>query len=153
MSSLRRKRRSSNEIGTGRAQAADLQKGENNAVSLEERQNIIVEKLKELNTTVTEAKTSRLRIEADLDQFKKIDPENVDELLRINSVSKIPQVALIREQLLKAETVFAAFKKRYMRVHPKYIEALTSVVNLKESLADASKAADTLTREYEAHGS
>ena len=124
---------------------------ENKAVSLEERQNIIVEKLKELNTTVTEAKTSRLRIEADLDQFKKINPENVDELLRISSVSKIPQVALIREQLLKAETVFAAFKKRYGQAHPKYIEALTSVANLKESLADAlSKAGDTLTREYEA---
>jgi polysaccharide biosynthesis transport protein len=124
---------------------------ENKAVSLEERQNIIVEKLKELNTTVTEAKSSRLRIEADLDQFKKINPENVDELLRISSVSKIPQVALIREQLLKAETEFAALKKRYGRGHPKYIEALTSVGNLKESLADAlSKAGDTLTREYQA---
>ena len=124
---------------------------ENKAVSLEERQNIIVEKLKELNTTATEAKTSRLRIEADLDQFKKINPENVDEILRISSVSKIPQVALIREHLLKAETVFAAIKKRYRREHPKYIEALTSVENLKESLADAlSKAGDTLTREYEA---
>jgi polysaccharide biosynthesis transport protein len=124
---------------------------ENKAVSLEERQNIIVEKLKELNTTATEAKTSRLRIEADLDQFKKINPENVDELLRISSVSKIPQVALIREHLLKAETMFAAIKKRYGREHLKYIEALTSVANLKESLADAlSKAGDTLTREYEA---
>ena len=124
---------------------------ENKAVSLEERQNIIVEKLKELNTTVTGAKASRLRIEADLDQLKKINPENVDEILRISSVSKIPQVALIREQLLKAETVFAAVKKRYGQAHPKYIEARTSVANLKESLADVlSKAGDTLRREYEA---
>ena len=124
---------------------------ENKAVSLEERQNIIVEKLKELNTTVTEAKTSRLRIEADLDQLKKIHPENVEELLRIGSVSKIPQIALIREQLLKAETVFATFKKRYGQLHPKYVEALTGVTNLKESLADAvSKADDILTREYQA---
>jgi polysaccharide biosynthesis transport protein len=124
---------------------------ENKTVSLEERQDIIVEKLKEVNTAVTEAKTSRLQIEADLDQFKKIAPENVDELLRISSVSKIPQVALIREQLLKAEPVFATFKKRYGKVHPKYIEARTTIANLKESLTDAlSKAADTLTREYEA---
>ena len=124
---------------------------ENKAVSLEERQDIIVEKLKKVNTAVTEAKTSRLQIEADLDQFKKIPPKNVDELLRISSVSKIPQVALIREQLLKAETVFATFKKRYGQVHPKYIEARTTIANLRESLADAlSKAPDTLTREYEA---
>ena len=124
---------------------------ENKTVSLEERQDIIVEKLKKVNTAVTEAKTSRLQIEADLDQLKKIPPKNVDELLRISSVSKIPQVALIREQLLKAETVFATSKKRYGQVHPKYIEARTTIANLRESLADAlSKAPDTLTREYEA---
>jgi polysaccharide biosynthesis transport protein len=70
-------------------------KEENKAVSLEERQNIIVEKLRELNTAATEAKNSRLRIEADLAQVKRIGSANVEGLLRIGSVSKIPQVALI----------------------------------------------------------
>ena len=126
-------------------------KEENKAVSLEERQNIIVEKLRELNTAATEAKNSRLRIEADLAQVKRIGSANVEGLLRIGSVSKIPQVALIREQLLKAENQFAAMKKSLLPRHPKYIAAQTAIANLKEALSDAlSKAGDTLAREYEA---
>jgi polysaccharide biosynthesis transport protein len=126
-------------------------KEENKAVSLEERQNIIVEKLRELNTAATEAKNSRLRIEADLAQVKRIGSANVEGLLRIGSVSKIPQVALIREQLLKAENQFAAMKKSLLPRHPKYIAAQTAIANLKEALSDAlSKAGDTLAREHEA---
>ena len=126
-------------------------KEENKAVSLEERQNIIVEKLRELNTAATEAKNSRLRIEADLAQVKRIGSANVEGLLRIGSVSKIPQVALIREQLLKAENQFAAMKKSVLPRHPKYIAAQTGIANFKEALSDAlSKAGDTLAREYEA---
>ena len=126
-------------------------KEENKAVSLEERQNIIVEKLRELNTAATEAKNTRLRIEADLAQVKRIGSRNVEGLLRIASVTKIPQVALIREQLLKAENQFATMKKSYLPGHPKYIAARTAIANFKEALSDAlSKARDTLAREYEA---
>ena len=126
-------------------------KEENKAVSLEERQNITVEKLRELNTAATEAKNARLRIEADLDQVRKIGPKNVEGLLRVSSVSKIAQVALIREQLLKAENQFAAMKKSYLPQHPKYVAAKTAIGNLKEALSDAvSKARDTLAREHAA---
>jgi polysaccharide biosynthesis transport protein len=126
-------------------------KEENKAVSLEERQNIIVEKLRELNTAATEAKNSRLRIEADLAQVKRIGPSDVDGLLRIGSVTKIPQVILIREQLLKAQNEFAAKKKKLEPRHPKYIEAQAAIADLKEALSDAlSKAGDTLAHEYEA---
>jgi succinoglycan biosynthesis transport protein ExoP len=126
-------------------------KEENKAVSLEERQNIIVEKLRELNSAATEAKNSRLRLEADLAQVKRVGSANVEGLLRIASVSKIPQVALIREQLLTAENRFAAMKKSYLPQHPKYIAAQTAIANFKEALSDAlSKAGDTLAREYEA---
>jgi polysaccharide biosynthesis transport protein len=128
-----------------------IYKEENKAVSLEERQNIIVEKLQELNTAATEAKNSRLRLEADLAQVKRIDPANVDGLLRIASVTKIPQVSLVREQLLKAENQFATMKKNYLPRHPRYIAAKEAIANFKEALADAlSKAGDTLEREYEA---
>jgi succinoglycan biosynthesis transport protein ExoP len=124
---------------------------ETQAISLEERQDVIVEKLRELNSAVTDAKASRLRIEADLDQLRTISIDDVDGLLGISSVSKIPQVALIREQLLEAETLFAALKERHLSLHPKYIAALRTISNLKESLADAlSKAGDTLARQYEA---
>ena len=128
-----------------------IYKEKNKAVSLEERQNIIVAKLQELNTAATEAKNARLRLEADLAQIQRIGAEDVDGLLRIASVSKIPQVSLVREQLLKAENQFATMKKNYMPRHPKYVAAKAAVANFKEALSDAlSKAGDTLAREYEA---
>jgi succinoglycan biosynthesis transport protein ExoP len=128
-----------------------IYKEENKAISLEERQNIIVAKLQELNTAATEAKNARLRLEADLAQIQRIGAGDVDGLLRIASVSKIPQVSLVREQLLKAENQFATMKKNYLPRHPKYVAANAAIANFKEALSDAlSKAGDTLAREYEA---
>ncbi len=128
-----------------------IYKEENKAISLEERQNIIVAKLQELNTAATEAKNARLRLEADLAQVQRIGAGDVDGLLRIASVSKIPQVSLVREQLLKAENQFATMKKNYLPRHPKYVAANAAIANFKEALSDAlSKAGDTLAREYEA---
>lgn len=124
---------------------------DNKAVSLEERQNIIVEKLRELNSKVTEAKSKRLQLEADIDQLKRVEKGNLDALLAINSVSNLPQVALIREQLLNAEGDLAGLKERYLPKHPKYIAASMRIANLRQSLAtEATQASETLSRLYEA---
>jgi len=126
-------------------------KEENKAVSLEERQNIIVEKLRDLNTKVTDAKGKRLQLEADIEQLKRIDKANIDELLAINSVSQLPQVALLREQLVAAEVELAGLKERYLPKHPKYIAASTRITNLKQSLGgEVTQAGETLGRLYEA---
>ena len=93
-------------------------KESNNTVSLEQRQDIIVEQLKEINTKATEAKSTRLRLEADLEQIKKIDPGDTEQLLQIQSVARLPQVSLIRERLLKAENDLAAIAKRNLPMHP-----------------------------------
>ena len=44
-------------------------KEEQNAVSLQEDQNITVHKLKELNAQVTQAKNERIKLESDLDRL------------------------------------------------------------------------------------
>ncbi len=126
-------------------------KEENKAVSLEERQNIIVEKLKEVSSMVTEAKSRRLAVEADIEQLKKIDKSDPETLLGIKSVSQIPQVAMINEQLLNGESELAILKQRYLEKHPKYIAATTRNANLRESLVrEAAKAEGTLSKQYEA---
>ena len=51
-------------------QALQKYKEQNQAVSLEESQNIIVEKLKELNQKVTQIKAERLKLEADYAQVR-----------------------------------------------------------------------------------
>ena len=74
---------------------------ENHAVSLEDKQNIIVDKLKEINSQAAQAKEDRLRLEADLEQIKRIEPSDTEELIRIESVAKLPQVAEIRLQIVQ----------------------------------------------------
>lgn len=126
-------------------------KEQNKAVSLEDKQNIIVERLRDINAKVTEASGERLRLEADIEQVRKVGPGNTEELLRIGSVAQIPQVAAAREQLLAAETELAGLQDRYLHKHPKHIAAKNKVTSLQEALAaNLAKAGGILARQYEA---
>ena len=111
-------------------------KERNNAVSLEENQNITVDKLKELNTGVTAAKDARIKMESDIEHLRRLKPEDVDGMLQIGSVAAIPQVAAVRGQIAQAEAELAALKKRYLPLHPTYIKAVTTIQRLKESLQE-----------------
>ena len=126
-------------------------KEQNQAVSLEERQNITVERLRELSSKATEAKGERLRLESDIEQVRKVPANNTDELLRIGSVATIPQVAEARRQLSDSNMEIAAMQDRYGERHPKFIAALSKAESLKKSLREsAGKAGDILNRQYEA---
>jgi succinoglycan biosynthesis transport protein ExoP len=126
-------------------------KESNKTVSLEERQDIIVEQLREINTKATEAKGIRLRLEADLEQIKRIDPSDTEQLLQIESVAELPQVALIRERLLKAENDLAAIAKRNLPMHPRFVTAQTRIANLNATLKETlSKAGNMVAKQYDA---
>jgi polysaccharide biosynthesis transport protein len=81
---------------------------DNNAVSLEDKQNIIVEKLKELNLKVTEAKSERLKLEADVATIKQGKAKTPEELLMLPSVAALPVVATLRQELADRESRFKA---------------------------------------------
>ena len=68
-------------------QALQRYKEQNQAVSLEEKQNIVVERLKDLNTKVTAAKAERLRIEADRAQLDRLQGESPERLLTLPSIA------------------------------------------------------------------
>ena len=126
-------------------------KESNKAVSLVERQDIIVEQLREINTKATEAKSIRLRLEADLEQIKRINPSDSEQLLQIESVAQLPQVAMIRERLLKAENDLAAIAKRNLPMHPRFVTAQTRIANLNATLKETlSKASDMVAKQYDA---
>ena len=125
-------------------------KEKNQAVSLDERQNIIVEQLKEINTKVTEAQSERMKLEADIEQVREIG-KNPEELMRIGSVAELPQVKEARELLLEAESELAELQDRYLQKHPKHIAAVRKVASLRDSLnTSLSKAGDILGRQYAA---
>ena len=126
-------------------------KEENQAVSLEDKQNIIVEKLSEINVKATEAKGERLRLESDIEQVQGIDPADTESLLRIRGVAEIPEVAETRTQLLEADTELASLQERYGPKHSKHIAAVQKIQSLRVALAaNVAKAGDILQRQYDA---
>jgi capsular exopolysaccharide synthesis family protein len=112
-------------------------KEQHNAVSLENSENIISEKLKDLNTRAIDAKNNRIRLESDIDTLRKIPANDTERMLQIGSVAAIQQVSEIRNQITIAEADLAALQKRYLPLHPKYIGAVTQIQRLKQSLQEA----------------
>ena len=127
-----------------------LYKAEHNAVSLENDQNIIVEKLKELNKQVTEANNQRIRLEADMQLLRDIPPDDVQRLLEIPSVSAIVQVQNLRTQIVNAEAELAAVQKRYGPMNPALVQATTKVDQLKGALKETLRdAGSILSTQYQ----
>jgi polysaccharide biosynthesis transport protein len=126
-------------------------KEEQNAVSLQDDQNITVEKLKELNAQVGQAKNERIRLESDIDVLRTIPENDTDRMLQIQSVSAIPQVQTLRGQIVTAEADLAATQKRYLPQHPKTIQAITQLDQLKTALRDTLRnAGEILGTQYQA---
>ena len=78
------------------------------AVSLEDKQNIIVEKLKALNVKVTEAKAERLRLEADVAAIKEGKARTPEDMLLLPSVAALPVVVELRKELADKQSRFKA---------------------------------------------
>ena len=89
-------------------QAVQKFREDHNAVSLEDKQNIIVEKLKELNLKVTAAKSERLKLEADVATIKQGKAKTPEELLMLPSVAALPVVSALRQELADKESKFKA---------------------------------------------
>lgn len=125
-------------------------KEEHNAVSLEQNQNIIVEKLRQVAGSVTQAQDARLKIEADLEQYRRTDPSKTQDLLNITSIASLPQVAECRNKLILAESEFETLKQRYMYRHPLYIAEQAKIAGLKAELRQAlNNAGGELQNQYE----
>ena len=116
-------------------------KEEHDSVSLQQNQNIIVDKLHQLNASVTAAEDKRLKIESDLEQFRRTDPDDTAALLKIPSVAALPQVASISQQITQASTELGTLKERYLPLHPKYITYQNRIRSLQEAQTRIVRAA------------
>ena len=89
-------------------QAVQKFREDHDAVSLEDKQNIIVEKLKDLNQKVTQARSERLKLEADVTMIKGGKARTPEELLQLPSVAAVPIVTSLRQELADRESKFKA---------------------------------------------
>ncbi len=106
------------------------------SVSLEERQNVVVEKLKELNQKVTEAKSVRIAHETAFNQAQRLG-NNVAALMFLQVVTSDSTVADIRSNIGKLESELANLRQRYKERHPKYIQVASQLAEWKNSLTNA----------------
>ena len=120
-----------------------------NAVSVNDKQNIVVERLGALNSQVTAANTQRASIESDLAALKDIPPTDLERMLKLPSVAALPQVAQFRTAVNAKEGEFAAIKERYLELHPKYRATQSELNELRAKLETAvASAGDTLRQQY-----
>ncbi len=111
-------------------------KEQTKSVSLEERQNVVVEKLKELNQKVTEAKSQRILQETAYNQAMQLS-NNVWALMFLPAVSTDPTVTDIRANVARLESDLANLRQRYKEKHPKYIQTASQLSEWKSSLTNA----------------
>jgi capsular exopolysaccharide synthesis family protein len=131
-------------------QALQSYKEQTQAVSLEDRQNITVEKLKDLNQRVTEAKTERLRLESDRADVEKFRGDN-ERLGSVSSVAANPALLDFKRNIAAQEAGIAALRERYRAKNPKLIQAQNQLDNLLARLpAEIARAADAVVTSYAA---
>jgi capsular exopolysaccharide synthesis family protein len=116
--------------------ALQAYKEQTKASSLDERQNTVVAKLKELSTKATEAKSARIKSETEYNQVVSLGT-NIEALLTVPTIAKDPTVLALQLSLTKAEDDFAALCKRYKEAHPKYIQAKTQIGELGTDITNA----------------
>ena len=133
-------------------QALQKYKEQNEAVSLEETQNITVEKLKELNLRVTTAKSERLKLESDYVEIKNGNYRSPEELLNIPAIANTSALAIeLKKSITEKEAHLATMKERYQSLHPKFIETQNEIQNLRVALDQSIlKARDVIESSYQA---
>src|SRR5690242_16624494 len=109
------------------------------------RGGLVEDKLQELSTKLTAAKSERLRLQSELNQVEEAG-DNLDELLAIPSVAVAPMVNERRRDLAQMEATIAALAQRYKDKHPKMIAARAAMKEAQQSLRQAVLAQPALLR-------
>src|SRR6185503_15165897 len=106
------------------------------SVSLEDRQNVVVEKLKELNQKVTESKSQRILSETSYEQARSLS-NDAAALMFLPTVAADPGIADIRGNIARLESELANLRQRYKEKHPKYIQTASQLAEWKQTHTNA----------------
>ncbi len=106
------------------------------STSFEAQENIVSDKLKDLNSKLTAVKTDRLRLAADYEQIRRSEG-NVDKLMTIPSVFNHATVAEFKKQMAELEAGIATLSGRYKDKHPKMITARSQFAEVQSNFRQA----------------
>ena len=114
-------------------QSLQTYKEEQRAVSLEETQNIVVETLKSLNASLSDARAARIKLESDVAQFDA-SGGRPHALLSLPGVAASPDVQALKQRIAELEGVLSSLGQRYTPQSPRYLQAESELHKLKLSL-------------------
>ncbi len=116
----------------------------NNLVSLDQRKDIVTEKLKALNAYVTQTDARRKDAEV---RWKQVQERRqpLSGLLDLPFISSQPLIAQLVQQVAAQKIVMAQLRERYRDKHPKMIEAMNSLNQIETELNRALTTAVAMT--------
>lgn len=113
-------------------------KEQNDIVSLEDKQNIVVQKLSELNTALTHAKTERMGLETLYDQVKGYgrDGKNSAAFEAVPAVIENGLIQKLKQDYMKLQGDYSELSSRYGEMHPKVVRLTAQMETAREKLQE-----------------
>ncbi len=113
-----------------KADLAVQQYRQTNNISLKENEDILTTEFKSLAEKCTEAKDERRLLELESRQAERLGG-NLEELLKLQMVSRSPEVTALKEKLQAQETLVSNLLLRYKEKHPAMIQARNELAEVR----------------------
>jgi polysaccharide biosynthesis transport protein len=106
-------------------------KRERNLISVDDRENILLQKLHGLNTTLIQARIARIAAENVYRDARRLedDPTRLEQAPMI--LASNPAIAALHDQWNPMKTEQARIRERYMEKHPRMIELSSTIQELE----------------------
>ena len=118
------------------------------AVSLEQNQNIVLDKLKEINTALVKTKTDRLAVETEWNEIKALLDAG-QKPVSIPTIAADGEVSALHTQLSQKQVTMSSMRVRYREKHPTMAAALVEIKELEDKLDKAAaNAAEAVKTRY-----
>jgi capsular exopolysaccharide synthesis family protein len=119
-----------------------------NALSLDDKQNIVLSRLNQLNDTVIRAKTNRVQKEALYNQVRSIPPGTSPETMPIIAANL--QIQAIKTHLVELQRDRVRLSERYGEKHPEIVKINNALQDTQRQLElETAKALQQIKNEYE----
>jgi succinoglycan biosynthesis transport protein ExoP len=120
-----------------------------NLVSLDNSINIISDRLRGYNTSLTEARNARIRIENELNQIERAQQAGTN-LLDIGYINSYGNIPVLKNQLTQLQNQQSILSERYLERHPKMINVANSIDVVSAQIkTDIEQSVSALRAQYE----
>ncbi|MDQ2659064.1 MAG: hypothetical protein M3Y03_01450 [Verrucomicrobiota bacterium] len=110
------------------------------------RGGLVEDKLQELSTKLTTAKSDRMRLEAELQQIDQIGENDTAALLAVPSIAAAQSVIDRRRDVAQIEAQVAMLQQRYKEKHPKMMAARAALDEARAALKRTALAQPAVLR-------